>query len=139
LILQGGSVFAALLHPFFLAALLYEIATSGFAETLQGLSGSVHGLVLFSGYLASMLTALAGLARRRLLRCAWVLLLVPLYWLLLSLAAWRALHQLLCAPYRWEKTEHGLARHSRLAEAVVALAGIRDISAARPRPPRAGA
>jgi hypothetical protein len=34
---------------------------------------------------------------------------------LLSLAAWRALFQLLRDPYRWEKTEHGLARTSRLA------------------------
>ena len=42
------------------------------------------------------------------------LLLMPLYWLLLSLAAWRALFQLLRDPYRWEKTEHGLARTSRL-------------------------
>jgi hypothetical protein len=45
-----------------------------------------------------------GLARRRLLGCAWVLLLIPLYWLLLSLAAWRALFQLVRDPYRWEKT-----------------------------------
>jgi glycosyltransferase XagB len=43
-----------------------------------------------------------------------VLLLTPLYWLLLSLAAWRALFQLLSAPQHWEKTEHGLAKNSRL-------------------------
>ncbi len=42
-------------------------------------------------------------------------MLMPIYWLLLSLAAWRALFQLLLDPYRWEKTEHGLARTSRLA------------------------
>jgi hypothetical protein len=35
--------------------------------------------------------------------------------MLLSLAAWRALIQLVVAPYRWEKTEHGLAQSSRLA------------------------
>ena len=50
-----------------------------------------------------------------MLNCAWALLLMPVYWLLLSLAAWRALFQLLRDPYRWEKTEHGLARTSRLA------------------------
>jgi hypothetical protein len=44
---------------------------------------------------------------------AWVLLLTPVHWLLLSLAAWRALHQLVVAPYAWEKTEHGLAKSSR--------------------------
>jgi hypothetical protein len=39
---------------------------------------------------------------------------MPVYWLLLSLAAWRALYQLLRDPYGWEKTEHGLALTSRL-------------------------
>jgi hypothetical protein len=32
--------------------------------------------------------------RRRLLHCAWALVLIPVYWLLLSVAAWRALLQL---------------------------------------------
>ena len=44
-----------------------------------------------------------------------VLFLMPLHWLLLSAAAWRALWQLLRDPFRWEKTAHGLARTSRLA------------------------
>lgn len=57
----------------------------------------------------------AGLMRRGLSANAWILVLTPLHWLLLSLAAWRALHQLVVAPYAWEKTEHGLAKSSRLA------------------------
>ena len=43
-----------------------------------------------------------------------MLVLTPLHWLLLSLAAWRALYQLVFAPYVWEKTEHGQAKSSRL-------------------------
>lgn len=35
-------------------------------------------------------------------------LLVPLYWILMSLAAIRALFQLITQPSYWEKTEHGL-------------------------------
>jgi hypothetical protein len=48
---------------------------------------------------------------------AWIMLLTPVHWLLLlrSLAAWRALYQLLFAPYAWKKTEHGLAKSSRRA------------------------
>ena len=75
-------------------------------------------VTLVAGYLISAALGLIGLARRRLLGCAWVLLLMPVYWLLLSLAAWRALFQLLRDPYRWEKTEHGLARTSRRAVTV---------------------
>jgi hypothetical protein len=61
---------------------------------------------------------------------------MPLYWLLLSVAAWRALFQLVRDPYRWEKTEHGLARNSRLAKRArnLALAVLRDSASSRPRP-----
>jgi len=31
----------------------------------------------------------------------------PLYWLLISIAAYRALWQLRCDPFCWEKTPHG--------------------------------
>ena len=43
-----------------------------------------------------------------------VLVLTLLHWLLLSFVAWRALYQLVVAPYAWETTEHGLPRTSRL-------------------------
>ena len=33
--------------------------------------------------------------------------LMPLYWLLISAAAYRALWQFLTARFEWEKTEHG--------------------------------
>ena len=37
-------------------------------------------------------------------------LLNPLYWVLHSIAAWRALVQLIRNPFYWEKTPHGLAQ-----------------------------
>jgi cellulose synthase/poly-beta-1,6-N-acetylglucosamine synthase-like glycosyltransferase len=40
----------------------------------------------------------------------WRIALIPLYWFLQSIAAWRALYQLFRAPHVWEKTPHGLAR-----------------------------
>jgi hypothetical protein len=33
----------------------------------------------------------------------------PFYWLLHSLAAYKALWQLIVKPHYWEKTEHGLS------------------------------
>jgi hypothetical protein len=41
---------------------------------------------------------------------------MPVYWALLSVAAWRAAFQLLFKPHYWEKTPHGLARTSRRAQ-----------------------
>jgi hypothetical protein len=74
---------------------------------------ALYGTTVIIGYLTSAFLGWLGLLRRGLLSTAWVLFLTPLHWLLLSLAAWRALFQLAVAPYRWEKTEHGLAIHSR--------------------------
>ena len=59
----------------------------------------------------SIMIALSILAVRR--RRQWSLvgyaLLNPVYWLLHSLAAWRALIQLIRKPSEWEKTSHGLS------------------------------
>jgi cellulose synthase/poly-beta-1,6-N-acetylglucosamine synthase-like glycosyltransferase len=115
----GGTVLSALVHPLFIVAAIYLIATNQLFDT----GGSVFGHVLFwlyvgafaSGYLTSAALGLIGLKRRGLLREGWVLLWMPIHWLLLSVAAWRALYQLMFDPFHWEKTAHGLAQTSRLA------------------------
>ncbi len=119
-LIVGGNVLAALVHPLFVAGLLVTALRGGPAWTSD--SGAVtalvalYGATALAGYFVSGLIGYLGLARRRLRGVAWVLLLMPLHWLLLSLAAWRALYQLAVAPYAWEKTEHGLAKNSRRAD-----------------------
>jgi cellulose synthase/poly-beta-1,6-N-acetylglucosamine synthase-like glycosyltransferase len=115
----GGTVLSALVHPVFIGVAGYLLATKQLFDT----GGSPFAAAIFwlyvgalvSGYLTSAALGLIGLKRRGLLRQGWVLLLMPLHWLLLSVAAWRALYQLLFNPFHWEKTAHGLARTSRLA------------------------
>ena len=114
-LLVGGTVLAALVHSLFAAQLAWGLAAAWFDDAAAPALLGFYGTTLLAGYLISAALGLIGLARRRLLNCAWALLLMPVYWLLLSLAAWRALFQLMRDPYRWEKTEHGLARTSRLA------------------------
>jgi len=147
-LLVGGTVLAALVHSLFVAELLFELAFSLFAQQAAAVSTAAwHAGFLVLGYVASIALGLAGLFRRRLLGCAWSLMLMPIYWVLLSLAAWRALFQFIRDPYRWEKTEHGLARTSRLADrAQPAPASpqqpatrFRDSGADRPRLRSAGA
>ena len=36
-------------------------------------------------------------------------ILMPLYWVLMSIGAWKGFYQLLTKPFYWEKTNHGLA------------------------------
>ena len=118
-LIVGGNVLAALVHPLFLAGMIYSVVSG--APMWRGESASVailaalYGTTVVIGYLTSAFLGWLGLLRRGLLSTAWALLFTPAHWLLLSLAAWRALCQFVIAPYAWEKTEHGLAKHSRLA------------------------
>jgi len=158
----GGNALAALVHPFFLAGLIYysTVVPAAAEGAIHSVLTWVYVTSLVTGYLTSAFIGALGLRRRGLLAHAWILLLTPVHWLLLSLGAWRALYQLIVAPYAWEKTEHGLAKSSRLAanltrslleleryfrkhkrSADVAAVGdgARDTSATRRRRPRAAA
>jgi cellulose synthase/poly-beta-1,6-N-acetylglucosamine synthase-like glycosyltransferase len=62
----------------------------------------------FIGNAAMILLNALAVCRRRLYRLLPYALLCPLYWVLHSIAAWRALVQLVTRPFYWEKTPHGL-------------------------------
>ena len=117
-LIVGGNALAALVHPLFMGGLIYSVASGSPMWRGESLAvvilAALYGTSVVIGYLTSAFLGWLGLMRRGLLATSWVLLLTPLHWLLLSLAAWRALYQLIVAPYAWEKTEHGLAKSSRL-------------------------
>ena len=143
-LLVGGTVLAALVHPFFLTLVLTDATFGDLFTPSDSLSEALrHGLAvttLLSGYLGSAALSLVGLARRRLLGSAWVLVLTPVYWIMLSFAAWRGAIQLVFSPHLWEKTEHGLARTSRYGKVSLQppplSAPARRVKAASANPPR---
>jgi cellulose synthase/poly-beta-1,6-N-acetylglucosamine synthase-like glycosyltransferase len=142
-LMVGGNVLAALVHPLFVVSFFFAIMSEEPLWRSQGVA-ALFGFTVAVGYLTSAFLGWIGLFRRRLLRSSWVLLLMPVHWLLLSLAAWRALYQLVRDPYRWEKTEHGLAKTSRIGApsivpAIDAMAPLRDSPADRTPPVRAAA
>ena len=118
-IIVGGNVLTALAHPFLLGELLIRSLLSAFDDSISSFFAKpfieLYLATIAAGYLTTIVIGLIGLAKRNLLREAWVLTLTPIYWIFLSIAAWRALYQLLTEPYHWEKTEHGLARTSRMS------------------------
>jgi cellulose synthase/poly-beta-1,6-N-acetylglucosamine synthase-like glycosyltransferase len=77
-----------------------------FALPSWALTATFLTLVVGNGAMI-VLTGLAAVRRR-----AWDLmpfaLLNPLYWVLHSIAAWRALYQVVVKPSHWEKTPHGI-------------------------------
>jgi hypothetical protein len=112
----GGTVLSALLNPIFWA--MYFIWLVAFAE---GLDPVFPQLLLF----LSLFNLLAGngafiyLSMLAPIRRGW-LDLIPYaltafgYWVLISIAAYKGLWQLLRNPFYWEKTQHGLSRHTAL-------------------------
>jgi hypothetical protein len=100
--------------PAFLALVVARLFAG--VPVFDGGVAGLHMLALIGGVAITAVSAAVGLARRRLLSSAWIVGLMPLHWGLLSVAAWRGLIQVLRDPYRWEKTEHGLARSSRRAQ-----------------------
>ncbi|PCI05886.1 MAG: glycosyl transferase [Hyphomicrobiales bacterium] len=118
-------VLSSLLHPFFLFITIVQLLGYG-GETLSildAISRMSMVFVLIGGYLAYGLLAFLVLGHNKLTHFRVYLFTLPLYWLLLSTAGWRAAGQLLLNPHKWEKTRHGLANqpiNTTLTEGVTA-------------------
>ena len=109
----GGLVLSALMQPLCFLMLGYQAWTGDlFAPTEQMLEIVLLCVALGNlaiGYVISMLVGILSVMRRGRGMLALHALALPLYWLLISFAAYRALWQLLRSPFLWEKTPHGLA------------------------------
>jgi hypothetical protein len=71
-------------------------------------------VILLAGYALGVgLGAVAVLVRRRERALLLHAGLTPVYWLLVSLAAYRAVFQLIEAPHLWEKTRHSARTRRR--------------------------
>mgnify|MGYP000099462096 FL=1 len=112
-LLLGGAVLAALVHPLFLLVMAAKLV-GGIGLAAAGIAHEIAMYaVLSGGYFGTAALAVCGMKQRGMRVGIVTLLTIPLYWILLSAAAWRALYQFMVAPHRWEKTEHGLAKTSR--------------------------
>jgi glycosyltransferase XagB len=110
----GGLILSALVFPVFCAMVAFELWRGALLAIPATLAGKgmwlLAGFNLIVGYASAVVPAAVAVSRRRR---RWLLvdtLLMPFYWLLISLAAYRALLQLVVAPYLWEKTEHAPRR-----------------------------
>jgi len=73
-------------------------------------SRSVSGFALLLGNALFAYLAMLGPYRRGWIDLSPFALLAPIYWLLISAAAYRALWQLVRNPWHWEKTPHGVSQ-----------------------------
>jgi hypothetical protein len=87
----------------------------------QDVLGPAGFILALCGYCTAIFAALTASAIANDLSHARAALTMPLYWPLASLAAYRALVELLIWPHHWRKTPHGLSKRQRFiaAEGIV--------------------
>ena len=106
-----GMIVSALTHPFFLISLastLYYIAVTPEVEAFYIMLTVVDISNILFGYIAFSVLAWRTLPVSGLKSLRPKLIGVPIYWLLISAAAWRAVWHLIMRPFEWEKTTHVL-------------------------------
>jgi hypothetical protein len=108
---MGGLVLSALVHPLFYLLLAWHALAGELLAPADSLAGAalwtIAWINLVAGYLMSICVGAWSALRRGQPRLALSALFMPLCWLLVSAAAYRALWQLARNPYFWDKTEHG--------------------------------
>jgi cellulose synthase/poly-beta-1,6-N-acetylglucosamine synthase-like glycosyltransferase len=105
-----GGTFIFLLNPIFWAlTTLFFFTNAGFIQQLfPSFVFYAAAFQLFIGNFVFMYLNVAGSVQRGYFDLAKYALLSPLYWGLMSIAAWKGFLQLFYRPFYWEKTVHGL-------------------------------
>lgn len=117
-----GLLLSALLHPFMFVSLVYGVISvmMGNHEEYVLVIIIFNGMNLMTAYLS--FHALCYKTLRLEERQGYSYLFgIPLYWLLLSVASWRAFFQMFTAPHHWEKTPHFPSRPTTQLQEVAGL------------------
>lgn len=111
-LLTTGMIASALLYPVMLAfiAITTVHLTVANPTTMRSAMPIIDLFNILMGYLSFHALGRRVLQREKMLGA--VLPWIPLYWLLISMAAWRALWQLHTHPFLWEKTPHRPSRRA---------------------------
>ena len=110
----GGTVMAGLINPIFWMLYVFWLAAlwSGFDPSFPRLLLFISLFNLLAGNGAFVYLGMLAPIRRGLLGLIPYSLTVSGYWVLISIAAYKALWQLIRKPFYWEKTRHGVSRHA---------------------------
>jgi cellulose synthase/poly-beta-1,6-N-acetylglucosamine synthase-like glycosyltransferase len=103
----GATILSMLVHPWFYVLAVWNGFASGHLTPQNDVLWWICGSNLLTGYAAAGLlmavTAVASGSPRSLISIVWL----PVYWLMISYAAYRAIIDLIMRPFYWEKTAHG--------------------------------
>ena len=114
-----GMIVSSLVHPLLLYFIFHWAWLNwefGFWTMVSNPLFLFDIATILTGYLSFSALALRTLPKRKLGRLSIWLVTLPAYWLLLSVAAWRAVWHLIVKPHEWEKTPHRLQRVQHLRD-----------------------
>jgi cellulose synthase/poly-beta-1,6-N-acetylglucosamine synthase-like glycosyltransferase len=105
-----GGTFIFLLNPiFWFLTTLFALTQAGFIQQLfPGWVYFLSASLLFVGNFVFVYLGLVAAVRRGDDNLAVYALFLPVYWGLMSVAAYKGFAQLITNPFYWEKTEHGV-------------------------------
>ena len=106
----GSLILSGPLHTLFVLSVVLSALFGGIVVDLWFL---ISCLVFIVGYGGPVALAVAGLWRLQRPGLIAVQVLLPVYWILHSVAGLRALRELMTRPYFWAKTQHGETRVPR--------------------------
>ncbi len=121
----GGTCLVLLLNPLCWALGLLWLTghTAVIDRVFSGPSFYLGGMALYIGNVSFVYLYIAGMLARGHHGLVKYALLSPLYWVLMSVGAWKGALQLLYRRHYWEKTRHGLAGVAEAREANAPLGG----------------
>ena len=109
-LLIGGVIFSSLINPLFwaMALMWFVFRIQALTDLFPGWVFALGALCLFAGNFVFAYAGAIACYRRGYHDLVKYSLLAPLYWIMMSYSAWRALFQFFSNPFHWEKTRHGL-------------------------------
>lgn len=112
-LIVGGKILSMYINPFmWLITIIYFVFRAKYGLFIERFfPGPIFYMGLFAmvfGNFLYMYYYMIGCARREQEEIIKYVFLVPVYWLFMSIAAWKGLLQLIFNPHYWPKTRHGL-------------------------------
>jgi hypothetical protein len=110
----GNSIFVVLINPILWLTTALAILIPGiFPFLLYYPLAYVCIFNLVVGNAFFIITQVIATVKERKYSLIPFALLAPIYWALISIAAWKGAIQLLTKPFYWEKTQHGISKSNR--------------------------
>ena len=110
----GSAIFMPIINPFlWLIAAITIFAPWVFNNLIFLPIQPICTFNLIGGNMLYLLLYLITCVKKKSYSSAPFALAMPLYWVLISLAAWKGLLQLITRPFYWEKTMHGISKGTK--------------------------